>query len=117
MMSASTGASSSGHQTSAPVARATGATAPTWSKWVWVSRIAATSSSSASIASSSRCGLVAGIDHDRLARAVAAGDVAVLLHRPDGEGADVHAQRFPACCGSARPALIIRRLQKKRSTW
>jgi hypothetical protein len=50
MMSASTRFSISGTQTSAPVARATGATAPTWSKWVWVRRIAASSSSSASIA-------------------------------------------------------------------
>src|SRR5215218_10066287 len=54
MMSASTGTSSSGHQTSAPVARASGATAPTWSKCVCVSRIAATSSPSAPIAAISR---------------------------------------------------------------
>ena len=38
-MSARTGVSISGHQTGAPVAFATGATAPMWSKWVWVSRI------------------------------------------------------------------------------
>ena len=39
-MSASTGTSISGHQTGAPVASATGATAPMWSKWQWVTRIA-----------------------------------------------------------------------------
>src|SRR4051794_34310804 len=39
MMSASTGFSISGTQTSAPVAFATGATAPTWSKCVCVSRM------------------------------------------------------------------------------
>src|SRR3954451_24381352 len=38
-MSASTGASTSGHQTGAPVAFAMGATAPMWSKCVWVRRI------------------------------------------------------------------------------
>src|SRR5215207_2054384 len=54
MMSASTGTSISGHQTSAPVARARGATAPTWSKCVCVRRIAVISTSSASIAASSR---------------------------------------------------------------
>src|SRR5215208_7118616 len=54
MMSASTATSSSGHQTSAPVARASGATAPTWSKCVCVSRIAATSSPSAPISATSR---------------------------------------------------------------
>src|SRR5262245_52440042 len=59
-MSASTGFSSSGHQTGAPVAFATGATAPMWSKWVWVTRIASTvtpmSSSSARIRSGSSPG-------------------------------------------------------------
>src|SRR3954454_9748239 len=39
MMSASTGFSMSGTHTSAPVAFATGATAPTWSKWVCVRRM------------------------------------------------------------------------------
>ena len=53
MMSASTGLSISGTHTSAPVASATGATAPMWSKWVCVSRIPASSSPSASIAASS----------------------------------------------------------------
>src|ERR1700754_5164816 len=38
-MSARTGVSISGHQTGAPVALAIGATAPMWSKWVWVRRI------------------------------------------------------------------------------
>src|SRR5437588_732446 len=40
MMSARTRVSSAGQYTGAPVARATGATAPTWSKCVWVRRIA-----------------------------------------------------------------------------
>src|SRR5215213_5276376 len=42
MMSASTGSSIRGHHTGAPVAFATGATAPMWSKWQWVRRIAST---------------------------------------------------------------------------
>src|SRR3954451_4257636 len=49
-MSASTGASISGHQTSAPVAFAIGATAPMWSKWVWVRRIPSIVSPSSSVA-------------------------------------------------------------------
>src|SRR5215210_5610199 len=48
MMSASTPFSSSGQYTGAPVWRASGATAPTWSKCVWVSRIASTVSPSSS---------------------------------------------------------------------
>src|SRR3954451_17491043 len=51
MMSASTPFSISGTHTSAPVASATGATAPTWSKCVCVSRIA----SSVTFSSSSAC--------------------------------------------------------------
>ena len=35
-------------------------------------------------------GLVAGVEDDRLVRAVATRDERVLLHRPDGEHADVH---------------------------
>src|ERR1700709_1752629 len=50
MMSASTGFSISGTYTGAPVARATGATAPMWSKWVWVRMIASTSAPVPSIA-------------------------------------------------------------------
>ena len=61
-------------------------------------------------------GLVAGVDHDRLRGAVEPGDVAVLLHRPDGEGADVHQRRFSRG-GIGRPCLRMRRVQKKRSTW
>src|SRR5918996_2036391 len=53
MMSASTGFSISGTQTSAPVAFAIGATAPTWSKCVCVSRIPLRSSPRPSIALSS----------------------------------------------------------------
>src|SRR5215208_4833515 len=49
-MSASTGASISGHQTSAPVAFAIGATAPMWSKWVWVRRIPSMVRPSSSVA-------------------------------------------------------------------
>src|SRR5688572_19924241 len=50
MMSASTGFSICGTQTSAPVAVATGATAPTWSKCVCVRRIPSSSTPSSSIA-------------------------------------------------------------------
>src|SRR5947208_207043 len=50
MMSASTGFSISGTHTSAPVAFATGATAPTWSKCVCVRRIPSSVSPSSSIA-------------------------------------------------------------------
>src|SRR3954470_19355036 len=53
MMSASTGFSSCGTHTSAPVAVATGATAPTWSKCVWVSRIPSRVTPSSSIAARS----------------------------------------------------------------
>src|SRR5687768_14112037 len=53
MMSASTRFSISGTHTSAPVAFATGATAPTWSKCVWVSRIPSSVTPRASIAPSS----------------------------------------------------------------
>src|SRR3954453_22785021 len=53
LMSASTIFSTSGTQTSAPVARATGATAPMWSKCVWVSRIPSRVTPSWSIAASS----------------------------------------------------------------
>jgi hypothetical protein len=44
----------SGTHTSAPVAAATGATAPTWSKWVCVSRMPSSVTPSSSIAASSR---------------------------------------------------------------
>jgi hypothetical protein len=54
MMSASTGFSISGTHTSAPVALASGATAPTWSKWVWVSRMPSSCTPSSSMAPSSR---------------------------------------------------------------
>src|SRR4051794_41606510 len=53
MMSASTGFSISGTQTSAPVALATGATAPTWSKCVCVRRMPSSVRPSCSITSSS----------------------------------------------------------------
>ena len=53
MMSASTGFSITGTHTSAPVALATGATAPTWSKCVWVIRMPSSVTPSASIARSS----------------------------------------------------------------
>ena len=56
MMSASTGTSICGHQTGAPVASATGATAPMWSKWQWVTRIPSIVTPSESMASSSRSG-------------------------------------------------------------
>jgi hypothetical protein len=35
-------------------------------------------------------GLVARVDQQRVLGALAAGDPGVLLHRPDGEAADVH---------------------------
>ena len=53
-MSARTCFSSSGTHTSAPVARAIGATAPMWSKCVWVSRIPSSVSPASSMAPSSR---------------------------------------------------------------
>ena len=66
MMLASTCVSSSGQYTGASVARATGATAPTWSKWVWVMRIASTvSMPRLSSAPSSFGGLVAWVDDQR----------------------------------------------------
>ena len=118
MMSASTGTSSSGHQTSAPVARASGATAPTWSKCVWVSRIAATSTPSASIASSSR-------------GASSPGSITIAWPAPSsramwqfsctGPTVKVRTSIYvfavrAALGGSGRPALRIRRSQKMRST-
>jgi hypothetical protein len=54
MMSASTPFSISGTHTSAPVAFAIGATAPTWSKCVCVSRMPSSFTPSSSIAASSR---------------------------------------------------------------
>src|SRR3954463_10713023 len=54
MMSARTPFSSSGQYTGAPVWRASGATAPTWSKCVCVSRIASTLSPSSSSAAIGR---------------------------------------------------------------
>ena len=53
-MSASTCFSSSGTQTSAPVALAIGATAPTWSKWVCVSRMPSRVRPASAISASSR---------------------------------------------------------------
>src|SRR5262245_11209399 len=53
MMSASTATSISGQYTGAPVALATGATAPMWSKWQWVTRIASMTTPSAPAAASS----------------------------------------------------------------
>ena len=91
MMSASTNASIFGTQTSAPVARATGATAPTWSKWVCVRRIASSWHAERVDRAEQLVGLVAGVDDQRAVRAVAADDVGVLRHRPDGEHAHVHA--------------------------
>ena len=56
MMSASTGRSICGQYTGAPVAAATGATAPMWSKWQWVMRIASIVTPSEPAAASSRSG-------------------------------------------------------------
>ena len=64
-------------------------------------------------------GLVARVDHDRLVAPVETGDVAVLLDRSDREAADVHRRQRLALAlrgGIGRPALRIRRSQKKRST-
>ena len=90
MMSASTKASISGTQTSAPVALATGATAPTWSKCVCVSRIAVELDAERVDRAEQLVGLLARIDDQRPVRAVAAEEVGVLRHRPDGEHAHVH---------------------------
>ena len=56
MMSARTGTSIFGQYTGAPVARATGATAPMWSKCVWVSRTASIVRPSSSMAPRMRSG-------------------------------------------------------------
>ena len=116
MMSASTGASISGHQTSAPVAAGDGATAPTWSKWVCVSRIAATSSSSAAIAPSRRSASSPG---SITTASRAPSRRAMWQFSCTGPTVKVRTSMLSArlACGSARPAFAIRRFQKKRSTW
>ena len=89
----------SGTQTSVPVASATGATAPTWSKCVCVRRIPSSVTPSVSI-TEELLRLVAGVDDQRPVGAVAAEQVAVLLHHPDREHADVHwgSACFPGAC-------------------
>ena len=104
-MSASTGVSISGHQTGAPVAFAIGATAPMWSKWVWVSRIPSIVTPSSSAAARIRGGLVAGIDDQRAVGAVLAEQEAVLGDLADREHADVHRLSPPAPARGARLAL------------
>ena len=79
MMSASTSFSISGTQTSAPVALATGATAPTWSKCVWVSRIPSSVDAELVDRAEQLVGLVARVDDQRAVGAVAAEQEAVLL--------------------------------------
>ena len=103
-MSASTGTSISGHQTGAPVAFATGATAPTWSKWVWVRRIASTPIPSSLDRAEDPLGLVAGVDDDAAVGPLATGDVAVLGDLADGERPDVH-QPLPFFCADS---LLLR---------
>ncbi len=72
----------SGHHTFAPVALATGATAPMWSKWQWVSRIASSVDARALHGRDEALGLLARVDHDRGARVGGgAHEVAVLLQR------------------------------------
>ncbi len=89
-MLARTWVSSSGHQTGAPVARATGATAPTWSKCVWVSRIASTVVIPRAFAGlEDPLGLITGVEDHGAVGLRPADDVAVLLHRPDCEHANV----------------------------
>ena len=95
LMSASTGFSISGTQTSAPVALATGATAPTWSKWVCVSRMpvqrhAELRRSRRAASSPRRRGRRSARGRSRRGgtRKQFSGD------RPDGEHADVHGSRF-----------------------
>ena len=88
-MSASTSRSSDGQYTGAPVARASGATAPTWSMWVWVTRIASTRDAERATASIRRCGSSPGSTMIARVGAAAPHDVAVLLERADGERADV----------------------------
>ena len=73
--------SARGQYTGAPVARAIAATAPMWSKWVWVSRIASGSTPSSSHGRLQPRRLVAGIDEQRAVGALAADQVAVLLDR------------------------------------
>jgi hypothetical protein len=78
------------HPDLAPVARATGATAPTWSKCVCVSRMPSSFTPRASMAPRSLSGLVARVHDQSAVGAVAPEDVAVLLDLPDGERAHVH---------------------------
>ena len=77
--------------------RATGATAPMWSKWVWVSRIASMPIPSSLDRAEDALGLVAGIDDQPAVGALAAEDEAVLGHRADGEAADVHLSALRCC--------------------
>ena len=119
-MSRSTGTSSSGQYTGAPVARATGATAPMWSKWVWVTRIASIPSPSSSTTWRIRSSSSPGSTISPRSAAVAAQDEAVLGHLADGEHAHVHRRRgyrrngrqppcfFAARCGLelAQPAAV-----------
>ena len=92
-MSARIGASIAGQWTGAPVARATGATAPMWSKWVCVRRIASRLDAGVRDRLEQAVGLLAGIDQDGAVVAVEAHEVGVLGQRPDGERADLHVSR------------------------
>ncbi len=114
MMSASTPFSISGTQTSAPVARATGATAPTWSKWVWVSRIASSFDAQLVDRAEQAVGLLAWVDDQRAVRAVAPEQEAVLLDRPDGEHAHVHrGVYFPLRAWRSAAWASLRRWRKR----
>ena len=83
-----------------------GATAPTWSKCVCVSRIAVIFALEVLGRGEDALGLVAGVDADRLFRRRRAGDEAVLLSRADGEAPDVLIQSLsfpPAFFFGRRP--------------
>ena len=72
-----------------------GATAPTWSKCVWVSRIASTVDAElVDRAEQLRPPRRRGRRSPRGRVLSRRSDEAVLLHRPDGEHADVHCQRL-----------------------
>ena len=89
-MSASTNSSISGTQTSAPVALATGATAPDVVE-VGVGEQDPVERHAERVDRAEQLvGLVARVDDQRAVGAVAAEDVAVLGHRADGEHAHVH---------------------------
>ena len=95
MMSARMNASIFGTQTSAPVAFATGATAPTWSKCVCVRRMPSSVTPSASIAASSLSASSPGSTISARSEPSRRNMYVFSCDLPDGEHAHVH-QPVPA---------------------